>query len=514
MKSALSILISLVFLLLSPITFQVEAQSLMQKAQKAEQRAKALKQQESSRYNSVLDSRNLSEYNRFIADYPRSRYTPEIKKRAAEMRAWNSATSQNSVPAYEKYLSTTQYHWYDSDARIHITNLKQAAEKKAWEKVRSVGTLAAYEAYLRDNPSSGFRTDAQKAIAQLKATKEWNNIRYSGTISQYEAFIRDYPNSTEVVQAQNKLHELKGRQYYDAGNLDMAYSEFSKLSSYNVSPSNKDAYNAVIEYHEYKDLKSYPTETLLLTFKRKYPYSKYTTEINNMLAIAKAKNLGDYASKYNYDEALSYASDTYTRNIVKSYISLNKKKQKDRRNAWRSYERQQNGGLINIGLDFLDLGLNGVYDDGTLWHYNIGLMLRIGNFKDRVQFAIGIKPGILGYTQKDGRSYYDDYYDDYYYYDDDDDETKTAFHMPIVGQLKLNLFKMSENSRFYLYGKYQYNAIREKTVESDMAWGAGFGFAWRHIDWGFYYRQDIGAPQGRDKAQHYFGTSVIYYWTL
>lgn len=183
---------------------------------------------------------------------------------------------------------------------------------------------------------------------------------------------------------------------------------------------------------------------------------------------------------------------------------MNKKKQKECRNALKSWERKQNGGTVNLGLDFLDSGLNGAYDDCTLWYYNVGLMLRFGNFKDRVQFAIGIKPGIFGYTEE--------VYSGGYYYDT---ENQTAFHMPIVGQLKLNLFKTSENSRFFIYGKYQYNAVRVEDIEAEMAWGAGLGIAWKHFDWAIYYRQDIGTVKNYDyKNQHYFGISMIYYWQL
>ena len=155
-----------------------------------------------------------------------------------------------------------------------------------------------------------------------------------------------------------------------------------------------------MEYNEYSKLGHYATEAALLNFMRKYPNSKYSNEVSNKIAVAKARNLGDYASSYDYNQALSYAKDSYTRNSVQSYISTNKKKQKERRNAMKSWERKQNGGTVNLGLDFLDLGLNGAYDDCTLWYYNVGLMLRFGNFKDRVQFAIGIKTGYILDTLK------------------------------------------------------------------------------------------------------------------
>ena len=485
----------------------MEAQSLMQTAKKAEQRAKELKQQESARYNAILDSKDLSKYNQFINDYPRGNKTQEIRKRAQEVKLWNDVKTQNTITSYERYLSTTQYHWYDNEATQAIRSLKQKAEKAEWDKVVALNTISSYQTYIQNNPASGYKQEAEKAINRLQGEQVWNKIKDSDNINELQNFTTSYPHATEVSVATARLHELKGIKHYNEGNLGPAYELFSNLSRDNISYANRKAYDEVIEYNEYSKLGYYASEAALLSFMRKYPNSKHADDVSNKIAVTKARNFGDYASSYDYNQALSYAKDSYTRNSVQSYISMNKKKQKERRNALKSWERKQNGGTFNLGLDFLDLGLNGAYDDCTLWYYNVGLMLRLGNFKDRVQFAIGIKPGIFGYTEE---VYSRDYYYDYY-----DTENRTAFHVSIIGQLKLNLFNTSENSRFFIYGKYQYNAVRVEDIEAQMAWGVGFGIAWKHFDWALYYRQDIGNVKNYDyKNQHYFGMSMIYYWQL
>lgn len=505
MKRLLSILFSV--MLVASFSNQADAQSLMQTAKKAEQRAKELRQQETSRYNAIVESKDLAKYNQYIADYPRGSKTPEIKRRAEEIKLWNNARSSNSILSYQNYLSSTQYHWFDNEANQSIRSIKQKAEKEEWEKVVAVNTISNYQTYIQKNPTSGYKQEAEKAINRLQGAQVWNRIKNTDKTNELQSFISSYPHAVEVSIATDKLHELKGVQHYNEGNLGFAYSEFSNLTRDKISYANRKAYDEVIEYNEYSKLGHYASEAALLSFMKKYPNSKYANEVSNKIAVAKARNFGDYASSYDYNLALSYAKDPYTKNSVQSYISMNKKKQKERRNALKSWERKQNGGTVNLGLDFLDLGLNGAYDDCTLWYYNVGLMLRFGNFKDRVQFAIGIKPGIFGYTEE--------VYSGGYYYDYYDTENQTAFHMPIVGQLKLNLFKTSENSRFFIYGKYQYNAVRVEDIEADMAWGAGFGVAWKHFDWAFYYRQDIGNVKNYDyKNQHYFGMSMIYYWQL
>ena len=501
MRHILSILFTV--MMVAFISNQADAQSLMQTAKKAEQRAKELKQQETSRYNAIVDSKNLSKYNQFISDYPRGSKTPEIRKRAQEVKLWNETKTQNTIASYEHYLNTTQYHWYDNEANQSIRSIKQKVEKAKWDKVVAINTISGYQTYLQDNPTSGYKQDAEKAINRLQGQQAWNRIKNTENINELQNFISSYPCAVEVSIANAKLHELKGVQHYNEGNLGSAYSEFSNLTRDKISYANRKAYDDVMEYNEYSKLGHYATETALLNFMRKYPNSKYSNEVSNKIAVAKARNFGDYASSYDYNQALSYAKDSYTRNSVQSYISMNKKKQKERRNAMKSWERKQNGGTVNLGLDFMDMGYNCESDNGTIFYYNLGLLLKIGNYKDWVQFAFGIKPGLIGY----------DVIDYGYYYDSS--EWETGFHMPIIGQLKLNLFKTSESSRFFAYGQYQYNAVRIKDVESEMSWAVGFGIGWKHFDCSLYYRQDIGKPLSLDyDKQHYIGMSLVYYWQL
>jgi hypothetical protein len=385
--------------------------------------------------------------------------------------------------------------------------LKQAAEKLAWDKVLTANTVEAYQQYLRDNPNSGYKIEAEKAINRLKGSSAWNSIKGTTSIDALQQFISEYPNAHEVSNATNRLHELKGCQYYNNGELKSAYSEFSQVSRKDITYESFAAYDAAMEYNDFSKLGTYSSESALIGFMKQYPNSIYASKVSDMVAVAKARNFGDYATSYDYNQAMSYAKDSYTRNTVQSYISINKKKQKDRKHMMKSWERKQNGGTVNLGLDFMDIGYNGVSEDGTIGYYNIGLLLRIGNYRDRIQFAFGLKPGIIAYDEFS--------YESGYYYSYDMTEMQYSFHIPIIGQLKLNLFNTSENSRFFVYGQYQYNAVRIEEAESEMAWSAGIGLAWKHCDWSFYYRQDIGRPSSWDyDKQHYFGMSLIYYWQL
>lgn len=326
MRRLYFILCSLLFI--ASLSNTMEAQSLMQTAKKAEQRAKELKQQESARYNAILDSKDLSKYNQFINDYPRGSKTPEIRKRAQEVKSWNDAKNQNTIASYEQYLNATNYHWYDNEANQSIRSIKQKAEKDKWDKVVAINTISSFQNYIQNNPTSGYKQDAEKAINRLQGQQAWNRIKSTENISELQNFISSYPHAVEVSTAMAKLHELKGVQHYNEGNLGSAYSEFSNLTRDKISYANRQAYDDVMEYNEYSKLGYYASETALLSFMKKYPNSKYADDVSNKIAVAKARNLGDYASSYDYNQALSYAKDSYTKNSVQSYISMNKKNKK------------------------------------------------------------------------------------------------------------------------------------------------------------------------------------------
>lgn len=485
--------------------------SLARTARQAQQRAKEAKERELSWYENIVDSKDLDCYDEFLAAYPKGNKSAEIRKRADEIRLWNAADDSNTISAYQNYLSKTQYHWHDDEAERSILAIRREQERAAWNSVKESDTLEAYQAYLRNNPSSAYAEDARKAIERIEAARLWDKIKTSTDIAEIQDYVSKYPNSLDIDKATTRLYELKGCKYFREGNLSSAYLEFSKLKRSEITYSNRAVYDEVMEYHEYSKLNEYSSEQTLSDFNSRYPNSKYRMSVNNMIAIAKAKDFSEYATESSYSLARSYATDAATKRIVESYVNKNKNLQKERKRVERSYRRKQNGGLINIGFDFMDMGYNLESGDNSIFYYDMGVMFRIGNYADWVQFALGLKPGLIVYGQDEEYSRSTRYYD----YGYDDSSSEVAFHMPVLAQLKLNLFKMSQHSRFFVFGQYQYNAVRADEAESDMSWKAGLGFGWKHFDWSFYYRQDIGEPSNsfRDQ-QHYIGMSLIYYWNL
>jgi hypothetical protein len=499
------------------------AQSLLDAVRIADQNEQNLKVHELDNYNSILNSRDSIKYNKFISDYPSSPRTQEIANRVHEIRNWKQAEKTNTIVAYQKYLNETQYHWYDTDANNAIVLIKKQNEKIQWERVRRIGTIDAYRNYLSENPASGYKEDAENAINRLDGAAEWNKIRYTNDQWSLQNFITMYPHADALPDAKLKLHELKGKELFDKNDLNAAYNEFVYIPNDNrIAEENRYAYNRSFEYHFFKLLDSNATETDLNNYVLKYPNSMYNAEVYNRIAIVKAQSLKEYATEQDYALARKYANNEETRRKVESYIDANKENQRQRRKAERTRRRNANGGLWNFGFEFLDFGWNcqdyeNEDNEATckdVYYYNMGISLRLGNYANRFQLALGVKPGYVIY--KTPNISYDYYYrtsQNYYSYSDYD--INYSFHLPIYAQLKLNICNLKESSgKFFLSGMYQYNTIRDEYVEPEGNWGAGFGFAWKHFDWLLYYKEDTDyTPHRTSYKQGYIATSMIYYWT-
>ncbi|MDE6534964.1 MAG: hypothetical protein K2K82_03035 [Muribaculaceae bacterium] len=495
-------------------------QRALKEKQEREQRERERKALEQRTYYNILDSKNLDQYNSFISDYPNGEYTPEIRRRADEIKLWRETAVKESIDGYEHYLSTSEFHWYDNQARQAILDLKKKAERAEWQKVVAKNTLEAYEQYLKQYPNTAYKDEVESAISKMKAQRDWETVSANPTIEGLETYVAKYPNAENVAAAKEQLNIMKAEKYYAAGNINAAYTEFLKVNTNSLSYDQKKMYDSVVEDYRFARLSDSSSEEVLQNFQKQYPNGRHHDQVSNMIALSKASNLGTSSTQLDYTQALSYATDDATRAIVNRHINRSKDAIKEYKKAEKKRIRKANGGIVNIGFEFVDFNVGVSSYDRLAYNYNIGLMLRVGNFNDRVQFAIGVKPGLIVHSLDDEYDYDYDYEYEYgydYYSRSEDSESNNSnaqFHLPIVAQLKLNLFKSSENSRCFVFGQYQYNAIRPKYIEGQMGWSAGFGFAWPHFDLSFKYGQDIDSSEFCNRIKHFGGVSMIYYWHL
>ncbi len=438
----------------------LEAQTLTKYMQQKQKEVAEKQRIEKKRYESACEKGTLEAFQEYMKLYPNGKYAPDVKKRIEDYDLWAKAVDTNTVAAYNNYLSTSKF--------------------------------------------KSFKDKANEAIVELQSIEKWKSIKSSKSISEIELFIRTYPKSSCVDKAQKRIHELKGANYYSSNDLINAYHEFNKAGGkYALDQANQSKFDECQENWDYNNLTAYSKEEQLLSFLRKYPSGKYSDEISNRVAISKAKSFNMYSGDTSFNEALRYAKDETTKDLVRRYADNSKKAYSQHKKQLRRARIKANGGYVLFGLELLDFGWNGISPDRyfNVGYYNVGASIKLGNYRSPVQFELGVKPGVIFYNYADEN---DSYYDSDY-------ETHTEFHLPAYAKLKINICNIGKSSKFYIAGLGFYNIVRNEELENQFSVGGGTGFAWKRWDWlTLYYKQDLNNIYSLDDK--YLGTSLIYYF--
>lgn len=478
------------------------AQSLRQYQQQRNQELEERRIIETADYEKACSDGSMDALKEYLSMYPQGMYVQEIESRIAEIERnaerdfYAKARDIGTVKAYKDYLRQYPDGMYVQESKSCIEDIE------LWETAKSSHTIEAYRNYLESSKNKSFAQLANDAIIDLESRNVWNSIRHGTSKVDVESFILKYPRSSCLPEAIKRRDELWAIELYAQGDLQQAYEKFESAGGRaSIDPSSHSKYDECVEYIAFNQLDSLSSEGELLTFLSDYPDSKYSDQVSNMVAVKKAKSFSMFASSLQFNEALRYAKDITTQNIVQSYID-------DTKRSYRQYKRRQqhnrimdNGGYVKFGIEFLDFG----FAEGA-YYYNLGLSFKVGNYKAPAQLEIGVKPG-MGIIEDEYGSYSDDY--DVY---ESEKELKSFFHMPLYGRLKLNICSAGR-SKFYIAGVVTYNAIRNEDYENKYSAGGGIGFAWKKWDWfTLYYKQDIGKKNELNEEFKFFGTSFVCYF--
>ena len=430
-----------------------------------------------------------------LIDYQQQKKKEVAERQRVEKQRYESACKKGTLEAFQEYIKLYPKGKYAVDVRNRIEDYN------LWSEAVKINTIEAYNNYIDSSKFKSFKNNAIESITELQSIDKWESIQSSKNIAEIEMFMKTYPKSSYITKAQKRIHELKGVDFYLSNDLLNAYQEFNKAGGkHALEQANQSKFDECQEFWDYNNLTAYSKEEELLSFLRKYPLGKYSNEISNRVAITKAKSFTMYSGEVSFNEALRYAKDETTKNLIKRYVESSKRAYSQHKKKQRQIERKRNGGILNFGIEFIDLAFNpSMYSDDDdidyVMYYNIGLGLKFGNYKSPVQFELGVKPGLVIYTLWYGS----------------DDETKTSFHLPLYARLKIGLWG-SYSSKWYIDGVGYYNAIKESLLESDFSVSAGLGVSWRHWDWRIlYYKQDIAAKYTY-KDYKLLGTSFSYYF--
>lgn len=496
-----TILIALTGVVLSLAPNDMSAQTLRNYAKQRNQELAERQRQEKSNYEKACKEGTLSAYNEYLSMYPKGKYIQDVRSRIAEIERKNEqdmydyACKVETSQSFEAYIKKYPNGRYVQEARGRLEDME------LWKKAKAENTITAYRNYLSTSKNKSFSQLANDAITDLESKDAWNAIRHSTSKSVIKNFMEKYPKSSCLPEATKRYNELEGVELFENGDLQGAYNKFEAAGGrYAIAEVNRSKYDESLEFVDYQKLSSSSAESDLLGFLNRYPSSKYYNQVSNLVAVAKAKNFSMFSSSSTFNDAMSYAKDKYTKNTVQSYIDSSKQAYRHYKRNNRRLRHNANGKMFQLGFEMIDLGANpSSYDDydndlDIVWFYNVGLSLKIGNYKDPVQLEIGAKPGLMGYTLWHGA----------------DDESETKFHLPLYARLKLNLCDIQSNCKLYVDVTGYYNSVKEEFLENDYAISGGIGAAWHHWDWSVYYKGDLNNKYNLDND--FIGTSLKYYF--
>lgn len=434
------------------------AQTLTKYVKQKQQEVAKMQRIEKQKYNQACQKGTLEAFKEYLKAYPTGKYIDDMKKRIEDYDLWSKAISENTIFAYNQYLSNSKY--------------------------------------------KSFKDKAEAAIEELYSKNEWSNVKNSTSISDIEKFMSAYPNSSFISDAKKRKHELLAVSLYTSGNIQDALREFNEAGGReSLQYANRVLYDKCKEFYDYSQLTSNSKESEFESFLKAYPNSEYSNEISNRLALVKAKELNMFSSEDSFGSVLAYAKDKMTKNLVQGYIDSAKR-------SYRKYKRRQrhdrvmsNGGYVKLGLEILDFGIAGITtgpEEQKTMYCNLGISVKFGNYKAPIQFEVGIKPGYCVANKYQDEDYYYDY-----------KEISEFFYMPIQAKLKVNLNDTGDGV-YYVAGLVTYNLVRDEDFVNEYSVGCGVGVAWKKWDWFIlYYKQDLENKLNVDGK--FLGTSFIYY---
>ena len=408
--------------------------------------------------------------------------------------------------------------YYKDQEKIREAEKKEEAARKErerielenWKDATNNNTIEAYETFIEKNPDSKYVSQAKNIIQEKKIDQEWDFIKDSEDIEIIEEFVEAYPKFKNISTAKNILNSLKGLKEYNNNDISAAMGYFKRITAEKDIPLNaKEAYLDVKQHIQFEQLSLDSTIEELNSYLNTFPNTPFKDQVNNYIAIKLSKAFNDYSTQSDYDKALSYATgDTY--NKISEKIKVNQILVRDK-------QRRENGGWCGIVLEFLDASWNARVKNG-LFEYKFGVKFKIGNFNDRVQFAIGAKPGVGAWDFKS-----------VYVEKNKDKKNKAScfFDMPLEAELRLNLCKVDNLTWLFLDGRYDYNLCRKREIQKPMSFYVGLGFAADNVDITFLYGRQIGSiskeyeflnglpnPFMNSKNNNYIGISTSVYIRL
>lgn len=344
MRNKMLIFLSL-FLYVFCMSVDTHAQTLLEyQKQKQEEIAKQkrIAQEKEHKIFQEACASGIDALNRFVMDYPKSVYVNEAMKRIKDYSFWEKAQKQNTKQAYHTYLTETRLHSYDDEA--------------------------------------------QKAIRVIEAEEAWLDCKESKDWLVIEKFINTHLDFPQIEEAKYRYNLLKGEQAFELKNYASAYSYLKLADAYqSLKGLPAEHLKHLKDQQKFEEICNSTDISTVNTFLRSLDSdSPFYIPTSNHLALLKSDLLNGYSSDYSMEEALSYAKDYKTREVVQGKIKVAR--------AYRAYYKRQKRSdwwkhrfMVGWNVLHVDYLSNNALSAGT------GLRFRLGRWDDRVNFIFGVE---------------------------------------------------------------------------------------------------------------------------
>ena len=405
-----------------------------------------------------------------------------IKKQKQRVhQAYQDACKAGTISALQNFISKYPNSEYVSNAKSRMEDYT------LWQKAKEQNTIPAYNYYLSQSSILAYKNDAEEAITTIQSEIEWNNCKTSNDEDRINSFIQTYSSSKYVDQAIYRLNILKGERYYASNNYNLAYMYLNDANIFQTLIGAPAAHLKIInETREFESIISSSNvskvKSYLTTLSSSSPFYVPTS---NRLAILLGSALSTYSSEYSMNEALAYAKDDETRTTVKRYISKAKadkvyyerQRKKIARKGWWSKN-------FKVGID-ADFGTNINGESGADMFYSTGLLFRFGNVDNVFSLVTGLKYRWFRVMPK-----YDGYYDngtiEWQHF-------TGGLNVPL--SLRFNLGKITNNGSVYLgigaeYGFKMFPAKGMDEIVNNNYFSIypQFGVMWPHFEISCYLK--------------------------
>lgn len=411
-----------------------------------------------------------------------------IKKQKQRVhQAYLDACKAGTISAFQNFISKYPNSEYVSSAKSRIEDYS------LWQKAKEQNTITAYNYYLSQSSILAYKNDAEDAITTIQSEIEWNNCKTSNDEDKINSFIKNNPSSKYVNQAKYRLNILKGERYYASKNYNQAYTYLNEADNFQTligaPATHLKMMNETIEYEsimscsDVSKVKSY-----LNALSTSSPFYVPTS---NKIALLLGSALSMYSSEYSMNEALVYAKDDNTRAAVKRYISKAKAdkafyERQRKKNAHKRWWSKN----FKVGID-ADFGTNINGDSGADMFYSTGLLLRFGNVDNVFSLVTGLK-----YRWFRVMPEYDGYYDngniEWQYF-------AGGLNVPL--NFRFNVGKIANNSSIYLglgteYGFKLFPAKGMDGIVNNNYFSIypQFGVMWPHFELSCYWKTYTVSP--------------------